>query len=315
MKQGDLGGSVSPTTSTTITGLHGLLAPDAGLKPLHSGGRFYEGPVWIPEERALRWSDVPADQVLQYSEATGGVELHPSSGGFANGRTITSDGVVVQCSHGNRRVERVDGTEVSEVVSRWDHGRLNSPNDVVVTGDGSIWFTDPPYGIVHPDEGHPGASEYGDSYVFRHEPSTGRTIPVVIDVEEPNGLAFSPDESILYVADTSCVRRPPGVGNHNIRAYDVQDGRCKNGRVFAVIDSGFADGFRVDCRGNVWTSTGSGVSVYDPQGAHLGHIGTPEVVGNVCFGGDTGRTLFIAATSTMYAIETTVVDAGARALA
>jgi gluconolactonase len=191
------------------------------------------------------------------------------------------------------------------LVDHYGAARLNSPNDVVVASDGAIWFTDPPYGIVQPAEGHPGEREYDDCYVFRFDPATGELTPVVIDMEEPNGLAFSPDESLLYVADTSAALRTDGGGNHWIRVYDVQDGRrCKNGRVFAEVNPGVADGFRVDVHGNVWTSSADSVQVYAPDGELLGKIPVPETVGNLCFGGPARDTLFIAATTSLYRLRT-----------
>jgi gluconolactonase len=193
--------------------------------------------------------------------------------------------------------------------------RLNSPNDVVVKSDGTIWFTDPSYGIKKPQEGHPGDEEYGDHYVFRFEPDTGRVDPVVIDVAMPNGLAFSPDESVLYVADSS-IAPPTGVedpqrpGGHAIHAYDVFSGRhAKNGRTFAEVSPGLPDGFRVDVDGNVWTSSGDSVQVFSPAGDLLARVPVPEVISNVCFGGDDGRTLYVTATTSLYRIRTTTTDA------
>ena len=223
---------------------------------------------------------------------------------FTNGRTLDHDGTVIQCSHGRRRLERDAGGVVTPVVATWNGKRFNSPNDVVVAGDGSIWFTDPDYGITIAREGHPGDHEYGDHYVFRYDPVGGETIPVIMDMEEPNGLAFSVDERVLYVADSSRAGRDDDLGNHHIRAYDVSNGRCKNGRVFAVVEPGIPDGLRVDEAGNVWTSSASGIHVYSPGGTWLGLIPVPEVVANLCFGGDDGRDLFIAATTSIYHVRT-----------
>ena len=231
---------------------------------------------------------------------------------FTNGRTLDLDGSVVQCSHGLRRVERDRDGVIAPIVERWKGVRLNSPNDVVIAPDCSIWFTDPAYGITEAREGHPGDREYGDHYVFRHDQATGETSPVVIDVEEPNGLAFSPDGSRFYVADSSSVRKPLGIGNSCIRVYDLHGGtRCKNGRVFAHIDEGFPDGIAIDAAGNVWSSSEIGVIVFSPAGTELGRIRVPELTGNLCFGGEDGHDLYIAASTSIYLIRTQTVDAWA----
>jgi len=300
----------SPETS----GLSGLLATGAELAVLATGATWSEGPAWIPATQSVRWSDIPANRILEYSPADGSLSVYATGVEFTNGRTLDHDGSVIQCSHGRRRIERDRDGVVTSIVDSYNGARLNSPNDVVVAADGSIWFSDPPYGIVVPIEGHPGEREYCDNFVFRHDPHTGETRPVVIDVEEPNGLAFSPDGSVLYVSDTSAALRTGG-GNHHIRAYDVVGTRCKNGRVFAVIDEGISDGFRVDVDGHVWTSTASGVSVYSPEGTRLGHIQVPETVSNVCFGGPDGTTLFITATTSLYSIATSTRDAASTMLA
>lgn len=290
------------------TGIESLLAPGATLRRLASGAVWSEGPVWIPALGVVRWSDIPGNRILQVHVSSGETSVYRDDAEFTNGRTLDAAGAVIQCSHGRRAVERdIDGV-VTTLVDRWGDARFNSPNDVVVKGDGTIWFTDPPYGIHFAREGHPGETEYGANYVFRFDPVSGSVAPVVTDMEEPNGLAFSPDESILYVSDTSLALRPGG--NHHIRAYEVIDGvSCVNGRVFAVVEPGVSDGFRVDERGRVWTSSADSVQVFSPAGARLGAIAVPEVVANVCFGGEGGGTLFIAASTSLYAIETLTRDA------
>lgn len=305
----------------------GLIPPDAQLTRVATGATWSEGPCWIPDAGVLRWSDIHGDRILQYAPsaedpARGETSEHRRGVEFTNGRTWHPEGYVVQCSHGLRRVETERDGTVEPLVDSWEGVRLNSPNDVVVDGDGSVWFTDPHYGLTSPGEGHPGEMEYGACYVFRFDPGTGRAEPVVTDMEEPNGLAFSPDGSILYVADSSAVRRPEGVGNRHVRAYrvergeDVQRGdggegtvRCTAGRTLFEIPAGIPDGLRVDQAGRIWCSAADGVHVCTPEGEHLGHLPVPEMVANLCFGGEDGMDLYIAATTSIYHLRVTVRDA------
>ena len=293
----------------------GQLAEGATLEQVATGSTWAEGPVWLPERRAVRYSDIPANRILEFSEVTGELTVYSDAAEYTNGRTLDLDGSVVQCSHGRRVVERDRDGQVSTLVDGWRGVRFNSPNDVVVRSDGTIWFTDPSYGIRKAGEGHPGELEYGDHYVFRFEPGSGRVDPVVIDVEMPNGLAFSPDESVLYVSDSS-VSPPSGVGDprrpggHAIHAYDVFEGRhAKNGRTLAVVGPGLPDGFRVDVKGNLWTSSQDSVQVLSPSGELLERVPVPEKVANVCFGGDDGRSLYVTASTSLYRIRTTTTDA------
>ena len=293
----------------------GLLAAGATLEKVATGTTWAEGPVWLRDRRAVRYSDIPANRIVEFSEETGELTVYSDNAEFTNGRTLDLDGSVIQCSHGRRAVERDTGGQLTTIVDSWNGARFNSPNDVVVKSDGTIWFTDPSYGIQKAGEGHEGGLEYGDHYVFRFEPDTGRTDPVVIDVEMPNGLAFSPDELILYVADSSieppsAVSNPARPGGHSIHAYDVFEGRhAKNGRIFAEVSPGLPDGFRVDTHGNIWTSSLDSVQVFSPAGELIERIPVSEKIGNVCFGGDDGSTLYIAASTSLYRIQTTVTDA------
>lgn len=296
-------------------GPSGLLRPGAQLERVASGTTWAEGPVWLPDRRAVRYSDIPADRILEFSEVTGAVTVYSDAAEYANGRVLDLDGTVVQCSHGRRAVERDDGQRVTTLVDSWDGRRLNSPNDVVVKSDGTIWFSDPSYGIAKPGEGHPGELEYGGHHVFRFDPATGRLDAVVVDVEVPNGLAFSPDETVLYVAD-SALAPPSGTpapgsrGGHAIHAYDVVDGcRAVDGRTFVEVEPGLPDGIRVDVAGNVWSSSADAVRVFAPTGRLLERIPVPEVVANLCFGGDDGTTLYVTASTSLYRIATTTGDA------
>ncbi len=233
-----------------------LLAANASLERLYTGTEWGEGPVWLPEARALRWSDIPNNRILQYHADDGRTVVYRENAEFTNGRTLDRDGAVVQCSHGRRAVEREVGGEVTVLVDHWQGRRLNSPNDVVVAADGSIWFTDPPYGILSDYEGRTADPEYDGCYVFRFSEDRDELTAVVTDMVHPNGLAFTPDERVLYVSDTGWVRDKSDP--RHIRAYDVVDGACVNGRVFAEVDEGWPDGFRVDEAGRVWSSAGGG---------------------------------------------------------
>lgn len=293
----------------------GLLAEGATLERVATGTTWAEGPVWLPERRVVRYSDIPANRIVEFSEDTGELTVYSDHAEYANGRTLDLDGSVVQCSHGRRAIEWDDAGQQKTIVDSWKGTRFNSPNDVVVKSDGTIWFTDPSYGIKKAGEGYEGELEYGDHFVFRFEPDTGRVDPVVIDVVMPNGLAFSPDESILYVADSSmdapsAAADPARPGGHSIHAYDVVEGRhAKNGRIFAEVSPGLPDGFRVDVNGNIWTSSLDSVQVFSPAGELIERVPVPEKVANVCFGGDDGTTLYITASTSLYRIRTMTTDA------
>lgn len=291
-----------------------LLGPGAELEKVATGTTWAEGPVWLPERRALRYSDIPGNRILEFSEETGAQTVYAEQVEFTNGRTLDLDGSVIQCSHGRRAVERDRDGEVTTLVDSWHGARLNSPNDVVVRSDGTIWFTDPSYGIERTREGHAGVLEYGDHYVFRFVPDTGQLDPVVMDLEQPNGLAFSPDESILYVADSSVEpageANPARPGGHSIHAYDVFEGRhAKNGRPLVEVNPGLPDGFRVDLDGNLWSSSLDAVQVFSPEGELLLRVAVPEKIANVCFGGQDGHTLYITASTSLYRVRTSTTDA------
>jgi gluconolactonase len=224
---------------------------------------------------------------------------------FTNGHIRDRDGSLLHCSHGLRAVFRTDirGEHQRIVVDRWQGKRFNAPNDIVVKSDGTLWFTDPPYGLIIPEEGHGGESEIGDCYVFRFDPASGELDPVTDLPIEPNGLAFSPDESLLYVSDTSAALGREATGNHCIFAFDVVDGRrLANGRKFADVSPGVPDGFRVDRHGWIYTSSEDSVQVFHPDGTLLGKVHVPEKVGNVTFGGRNRDQLYIAASTSLYRI-------------
>jgi gluconolactonase len=279
-----------------------------GLERLCTGAVWSEGPVWIAESAELLWSDIPNDRMLAW-HAERGMRVWRQGVEFTNGHARERDGALLHCSHGLRAIVRTRldsqgrplGDEI--VVGRHEGGRLNSPNDIVVKRDGSLWFTDPPYGILSDREGHAAPSEQRANHVFRFDPSTGSLHAVSDVVEEPNGLAFSPDETLLYVSDTSAALRSDGSGHHHIVVFDVVAGvSLARPRVFALIEPGLADGLRVDQHGFVYTSSADSVQVYHPDGTRLGRIPVPEKVGNLCFGGAGGNELFICASTSLYRI-------------
>lgn len=286
-----------------------LFPPGAVVQRLASGATWGEGPVWIEDQAALLWSDIPNDRMLRWNEEQG-LSVWRTGAEFCNGHTLDLDGSLLHCSHGLRAILR---TRLSEgrsqpladdelVVNHYQGRRLNSPNDIVVKGDGSLWFTDPPYGILSDREGYRAEPEQRHNHVFRFDPVIG-ALEIASDLlEEPNGLAFSPDERVLYVSDTSAALRADG--NHQVIAFDVLGGRVlANPRVFAVIEPGLPDGFRVDARGWLFISSADGVQVYHPDGTRLAHIPVPEKVGNLTFGGANGRYLFIVASTSLYRLE------------
>jgi gluconolactonase len=278
------------------------------LEKLFEGTIWAEGPVWIPESQTVRWSDIPNNRILEFNPSTGATREYATAVEYTNGRTLDHDGSVVQCSHGRRRVERDHDGDVTPIVDSFGEHRLNSPNDVVVAGDGTVWFTDPPYGILPGTvEGHEGEQEYGGCYVFRLDPSTGELRPVITDLVHPNGLAFSPDESLLYVSDTA---GPSHGVPLRMAVYPVKDGACGSGTTFVELeDDRASDGFRVDVEGRVWTSAGASVRVYAPDGGLLAAVKLPERVSNLCFGGPDGHDLYITATTSLYRLRTATRDA------
>lgn len=280
-----------------------LVVGSARLERLWTGGRWCEGPVYVPASRHVIWSDIPNDRLMRYEEVDGTVSVFEHKCGHHNGHTLDRAGRVIACEHGGRRVSRRehDGS-LTTLADRFDGGRLNSPNDVVEKSDGSVWFTDPTYGIDSDYEGHAAPSEIGASNVYRIDPADGTVAAVVTDMVQPNGIAFSLDERILYVADTGA-SHVPGLPA-TIRAYDVAaDGKSLGlGRTFATCESGLFDGFRLDRLGNVWASSGDGVRCYAPDGTPIGVVPVPEVVSNLCFGGPNRNRLYITAQTSLYAI-------------
>lgn len=275
---------------------------NAPLERLATGFRWVEGPVWFGDAGQLLFSDIPNNRIMRWTEHAG-VSIFREPAGNCNGHARDREGRLVSCEHGGRRLSRteLDG-EVVTLVDRFEGKRLNSPNDVIVKADGTIWFSDPPYGIMTDYEGDRAESETGQDVVYRFEPQSGLLSVATDAALKPNGLAFSPDERTLYLADSGGTHLLGGP--HHILAFDVaEDGRTlANQRVFATIEPGLADGFRCDEHGNVWTSAGDGVHCYTPDGALIGKISVPETVANVTFGGRKKNRLFICASTSLYAV-------------
>ncbi|HEX2441071.1 MAG TPA: SMP-30/gluconolactonase/LRE family protein [Methylomirabilota bacterium] len=274
---------------------------NAAVERLATGYRWCEGPVWFGDARCLLWSDIPNDRIMRWDEETGVVSVFRKPSNNANGNTRDRQGRLVTCEHDARRVTRTeyDGT-ITVILDRFDGKPLNSPNDVVVKSDDSVWFSDPPFGILSNYEGHVAPVELPTNVyrVDRH----GTASVVVGDIPRPNGLAFSPDESKLYVVVSGAVPR-------EIRVYDVVDNgtRLANGRVFIDCGTGVPDGFRVDADGNLWCGWGGGegqdgVAVFNPEGKLIGRILLPERTANLCFGGVKRNRLFLASSQSIYSL-------------
>jgi gluconolactonase len=274
---------------------------NAAVERIATGYRWVEGPVWFGDHRCLVWSDIPGNRMLRWDEATGVVTPFRSPADFANGHTRDRQGRLVSCEHLTRRVTRTehDGS-ITVLIDRFDGKPLNAPNDVVVASDGSVWFTDPGYGILSDYEGRRAALELPTA-VYRLDPERGDAEPVVQDLERPNGLCFAPGESPLYVVDSGSTPR-------SIHVYDVAEGRVGAGRRFADMSPGSSDGIRCDTEGNLWASAGGGgdgydgVHVFAPDGTLIGQVLLPEACANLCFGGVAGNRLFMAASRSIYAL-------------
>jgi gluconolactonase len=279
-----------------------LVISSARLEKLAEGCRWAEGPAYFPAGRYLIWSDAPNDRMMRFDETSNAVSVFRAPAGYSNGNTVDRQGRLVTCEHGNRRVTRTehDGS-ITVIASHYDGKRFNSPNDVVVKSDGSIWFTDPAYGIDSDYEGHKAESEIGACHVYRIDPQSGSVSIVADDFVRPNGLAFSPDEKHLYIADTGATHVADGP--RHIRVFEVgENGQLTGGNVFATCTSGLFDGFRLDDAGRIWTSAEDGVHCYESDGTLIGKILVPETVANVVFGSVKRNRLYICATTSLYSL-------------
>lgn len=271
-----------------------LILGNCQLERLHTGTRWAEGPCYFRDGQFLIWSDIPNNRLLRYVEGLG-VDTFRVPSNCANGNTRDRQGRLVTCEHAARRVTRTEYDGAIRVLcSTYEGRRLNSPNDVVVASDDAVWFTDPPYGILSDYEGRRSASELGANFVFRLGAGDAEPTIVADSFDRPNGLAFTPDESELFVADSGSPR--------HMRRFRWDGVALSGGEVFAECDAGVFDGFRFDSHGHLWTSTAAGISCYDAQGNLLGRIAVPEKVANLTFGGPKNNRLFITATTSLYAL-------------
>ncbi len=274
----------------------------AAVERLHTGCRWSEGPVWFGDGGYLLWSDIPNNRILKWEASSGQVSTFRQPSGFANGNTRDRQGRLISCEHGGRRVIRTeyDGS-ITVIADSFDGKRLNSPNDVVVKSDDTVWFSDPPFGILGHYEGHRAEVELPTN-LYRFDPRTGELAVMCSEIERPNGLAFSPDERRLYVVES-------GVLPRRIRVFDVDAlGHLSKDRVFFTADEdGAPDGFRCDVDGNLWAGWGTGagrdgVTVFAPDATPIGRIALPERCANLCFGGPARNRLFMAASQSLYSL-------------
>jgi gluconolactonase len=265
---------------------------DEWIEQLWTGGRWTEGPCYVPAGKYTVFSDIPNDRVLRYDDCTGTVGVFASPASYANGHTLDRCGRLISCEQGDRRVTRLEHDGSTTVLAdRFDGSRFNSPNDVVETSDGSIWFTDPSYGIDSDYEGIAARSELDGCHVYRLDPDSGDVTVVANDFERPNGLAFSADEKHVYIVDS---RRK------HIRRFSVMNDALDDGDVFAECDAGTFDGIRFDNAGRLWAAAHDGLHCFAPDGTLIGKLLLPEISSNLAFGGPKRNDLYITATSSLY---------------
>jgi gluconolactonase len=268
---------------------------DHWIERQHTGCRWTEGAAYFAAGRYVVFSDIPNNRLLRWDETTGAVGVFREPSGNANGHTVDRAGRLISCEHGNRRVTRTehDGS-ITVLADRFEGKRFNSPNDVVERADGTVWFTDPSYGIMSDYEGNKSPSEIGGCHVYRVDPATGEVVQVASDFAQPNGLAFSGDERELYITDSE---------RDHIRLFSVSDaGELSGGKIFATSDAGTFDGLRLDSAGRIWSSAGDGLHCFDPDGTLIGKLKIPETVANLVFGGPKRNWLFICGTTSLYSV-------------
>ena len=271
------------------------------FKKIYNGTLWAEGPCYIPHKDILVWSDNPNNRMMKLENGKVGEFRNPSN--FVNGNTLDIEENLISCSHGGRCIYKTDNDlNVSILVDKFEDKKLNSPNDVCVKSDGTIWFTDPPYGIISDYEGYPGEQEYGGCYVFRFNPKTNRLDIITKNLNRPNGICFSQDEKKLYIADT-------GENIKCLYVFDVINNEIYNQKLVYDFKPFFSDGFRCDKDGNIWTSAGKGIKCFNSNSELIGQLLLPELVSNLEFGGREGNILYVTATSTLYSVELNQIGA------
>jgi len=271
------------------------------FKKIYNGTLWAEGPCYIPHKDILVWSDNPNNRMMKLENGKVGEFRNPSN--FVNGNTLDIEENLISCSHGGRCIYKTDNDlNVSILVDKFEDKKLNSPNDVCVKSDGTIWFTDPPYGIISDYEGYPGEQEYGGCYVFRFNPKTNRLDIITKNLNRPNGICFSQDEKKLYIADT-------GENIKCLYVFDVINNEIYNQKLVYDFKPFFSDGFRCDKDGNIWTSAGKGIKCFNSNSELIGQLLLPELVSNLEFGGPEGNILYVTATSTLYSVELNQIGA------
>ena len=271
------------------------------FKTLYNGTLWAEGPCYVPHLDMLVWSDNPNNRMMKIKNNEVTEFRNPSN--FCNGNTLDNDENIISCSHGGRCVYKIDDdVNVEILVDNYEGKKFNSPNDICVKSDGSIWFTDPPYGILSDYEGYPGEPEYGGCYVFRYDPKNNNLSVITKNLDRPNGICFSHDEKKIYIADT-------GENIKCLYVFDVNENEISNQKLVYDFKPFFSDGFRSDIDGNIWTSAGKAVKCFDPNGTLIGQLLVPELVSNLEFGGKEGNILYVTATSSLYSLELNQIGA------
>jgi gluconolactonase len=273
------------------------------VERLWTGARWLEGPAWFAAGRFLLISDIPNNRILRWDETDGSMSVFRNPSNFSNGNAVDHQGRLVTCEHLTRRVTRTehDGS-IQILTDTFERKRLNSPNDVVIKSDASIWFTDPSYGLLSDYEGSFGIMEQEGCYVYRLDPITAKITTVATSFVKPNGLAFNNDESALFVSDTGFSHDKTGPKHIRKLIISLDGKSVSEDSVFSECQVGLFDGFRLDCDDRIWTSAGDGVHCYSSDGTLIGKILIPEIVANVCFGSVSLNRLFIAGTTSLYSV-------------
>ena len=271
------------------------------FKQQFTGTLWAEGPCYIPHKDMFIWSDIPNNRMMKLVNTQISEFRNPSN--FCNGNSIDNQENLISCSHGGRCIYKTDDNlKISILIDQYEGKKFNSPNDICIKSDDTIWFTDPPYGILSDYEGYPGEQEYGGNYVFKFNPKKSKLDVITTNLDRPNGICFSNDEKKLYISDT-------GENIKCLYVFDVLEDSISNQRLVYDFKPFFSDGFRCDKDGNIWTSAGKGIKCFNPKNELIGQLLVPELVSNLEFGGKEGNILFVTATSSLYTMELNQIGA------